>query len=173
MTTDNQIPPEAPRQKRRWGRAILAAAVLLGVGGAGGFALGAHKASSFFWHAMGPGKFTPEERAAMVEHKVNRVLSKVDATSEQKEKVTAIAKATVADLSKLGFTPAEGRLKFLQLFRADKIDAQAIEALRADQSANWDAATKRIAQGVAEAAAVLTPEQRRELTEPWLKRLSS
>jgi periplasmic protein CpxP/Spy len=167
------IETQTPQPQRRWGRLLLAAALLMGLGGVGGFALGAHKASSFFWHAMGPGKLTPEETASMVERKVNHVLSHVDATGEQKAKVTAIAKAAVADLTKLGFTPGEGRSKFVQLFRADKIEPEAIEALRAEQSTKWDAATKRIAQAVAEAARVLTPEQRRELTEPWLRRFSS
>jgi len=169
MTMETQT----PQPQRRWGRLLLAAALLVGLGGVGGFALGAHKASSFFWHAMAPGKLTPEETASMVERKVNHVLSNVDATDEQKAKVTMIAKAAVADLTKLGFTPGEGRSKFVQLFRADKIEPEAIEALRAEQSTKWDAATKRIAQAVAEAAQVLRPEQRRELTEPWLRRFSS
>ena len=167
------IETQTQQPQRRWGRLLLAAALLLGLGGVGGFALGAHKASSFFWHAMAPGKHTPEETAAMVERKVNHVLSHVDATDEQKTKVTAIAKAVVADLTKLGFTPGEGRSKFLQLFRADKVDPDAIEALRTEQSTKWDAATKRIAQAVAEAAQVLKPEQRRELTERWYRRVSS
>jgi Spy/CpxP family protein refolding chaperone len=166
------IETQTPQPPRRWGRTVLAAALLLGLGGAGGFALGAYKASSFVWHVMEPGKLTPEETASMVERKVNHVLSRVDATDEQKTKVTAIARAAVADLSKLGFTPRESRTKFLNLFRADQIDPDAIEALRAEQSTKWDAATKRIAQAVAEAAQVLTPEQRRELTERWNRRVS-
>ena len=169
MTVETQT----PQPQRRWGRLALAAALLVGLGGVAGFGIGAHKASSFFWHAMAPGKLTPEETASMVERKVNHVLSHVDATDEQKAKVTAIAKATVTDLTKLGFTPGEGRSKFLQLFRADKVEPDAIEALRAEQSTKWDAATKRIAQAVAEAAQVLTLEQRRELTERWYRRVSS
>ena len=169
MTVETQT----PQPQRRWGRLVLVAALLVGLGGVAGFGIGAHKASSFFWHAMAPGKLTPEETAAMVERKVNHVLSHVDATDEQKAKVTAIAKATAADLTKLGFTPGEGRSKFLQLFRADKVEPDAIEALRAEQSTKWDAATKRIAQAVAEAAQVLTAEQRRELTERWYRRVSS
>ena len=169
MTVETQT----PQPQRRWGRLALTAALLVGLGGVAGFGIGAHKASSFFWHAMAPGKLTPEETAAMVERKVNHVLSHVDATDEQKAKVTAIAKATVTDLTKLGFTPGEGRTKFLQLIRADKVEPDAIEALRAEQSTKWDAATKRIAQAVAEAAQVLTPEQRRELTERWYRRVSS
>jgi len=168
MTLETQT----PQPPRRWGKTILAAALLVGLGGAGGFALGAHKAASFAWHVMEPGRLTPEETASMVDRKVNRVLSRVDATDEQKAKVAAIAKATIADLSKLGFTPRESRIKFLQLFRADQIDAGAIEALRAEQSVKWEAATRRIAQAVAEAAQVLTPEQRRDLTERWQRRIS-
>jgi Spy/CpxP family protein refolding chaperone len=167
------IETQTPRPQRRWGRLLLAAALIFGLGGVAGFGIGAHKASAFFWHAMGPGKLTPEETAAMVERKVNHVLSHVDATEEQKAKVSAIAKAAAADLAKLGFPPREGRAKFLALIRADKIEPEAIEALRVDQSAKWDAASKRIAQAVSEAAAVLTPEQRRELTERWARRLSS
>ena len=168
MTLETQT----PRPQRRWGRTVLAAVLLLGLGGAGGFALGMYRAASFAWHVMEPGKLTPEETASMVERKVNHVLSRVDATDEQKTKVTAIAKAAAADLSKLGFTPRESRTKFLELFRADQINPDAIEALRAEQSMKWDAATKRIAQAVAEAAQVLTPEQRRDLTERWRRRIS-
>jgi periplasmic protein CpxP/Spy len=167
------IETQAPQPQRRWGRLLLAAALIFGLGGAAGFGTAAHKASAFFWHAMGPGKLTPEETAEMVEDKVKHVLSRVDATDEQKAKVTAIAKAAAADLAKLGFPPREGRAKFLALIRADKIEPEAIEALRVEQSAKWDAASKRIAQAVADAAAVLTPAQRRELTEKWQRRLSS
>lgn len=168
MTLDNQTAPETPpRPQRLWGRGLLAAALLIGLGGAGGFAMGVHKASAMFWHGMGPGRLDPQETSALVERKVDRVLSHVDATPEQKGKVVAIAKSAVTDLTKLGFSPGEGRSKFLALFRADKIEPEALEALRAEQTAKWDAASKRFMQAMTEAATVLTPEQRRELTEPW------
>jgi periplasmic protein CpxP/Spy len=166
------IETQTPRQQRRWGKLLLAAALIFGLGGAAGFGIAAYKASAVFWHAMGPGKLTPEERAEMVERKVNRVLSRVDATDEQKAKVTAIAKAAADDLAKLGL-PGEGRSKALAILRSDKVEPDALEALRAEQSAKWDAASKRIAQAVAEASQVLTPEQRRELTERWHRRVSS
>ena len=74
------------------------------------------------------------------------------------------------DLAKLGIDPRDTHEKFLTLLRADKIDPDALEALRVAQLAKWDAASKRIVQAVAEAAPVLTPAQRRELTDPWLPR---
>jgi protein CpxP len=166
------IETQTPRPQRRWGKLLLAAALIFGLGGATGFGIAAHKASAIFWHAMAPGKLSPEEAALMAERKVSYVLSRIDATEEQKAKVTAIARAAAADLAKLGL-PGEGRSKFLTLLRSDKVEPDALEALRVEQSAKWDAASKRIAQAVAEAAQVLTPEQRRELTEKWHRRVSS
>jgi periplasmic protein CpxP/Spy len=170
MAIDNQPGPGTPlRPKRRWGRRVFAAAVLIVLGGAGGFAIGLHKASAMFWHGMQGARLNPERVAAHVERRVDRVLSRLDAGPEQKGKVSAIAKSAVTDLAALGLTPWETRAKFLTLLRADKIEPEAFEELRAGQTAKWDAATKRMVQAVVEAASILTPEQRRELTEPLLR----
>jgi Spy/CpxP family protein refolding chaperone len=45
------------------------------------------------------------------------------------------------------------------------VDRAAIEALRAEQLSLADAASKRFAQAVGDAAEALTPEQRRKLDE--------
>lgn len=146
------------------------AALLIALGGAGGFAIGMHKAAAMFWHGMDRVRMDPQAAADRVERKVERVLSHVDANAEQKAKVSGIAKSAVLDLGKLGIDPRQTHEKFLTLLRADKIDPAALEAARAEQVAKWDAASKRIVQAVTEAAPILTPEQRRELTEPWLPR---
>jgi len=169
MTIGNQTGPETPPQpRRRWGRRALVAGLLVVLGGAGGFAIGTHKAAAMFWHGMHHMQMDPQAAADHAVHRVDRVLSHVEANAEQKAKVEAIAKSAVLDLAKLGVNPKETHEKFLTLLRADKIDPAALEALRAEQVAKWDAASKRIVQAVTEAAPVLTPEQRRELTEPWL-----
>ena len=149
---------------------MIFGALLIVLGGAVGFAAGTHKAAAMFWHGMHRMNADPQAVAAHVEHRVDRVLSHVDANAEQKAKVEAISKAAVLDLAKLGINPRETHEKFLALLRADTIDPQAMETLRAEQVAKWDAASKRIVQAVTEAAPVLTAEQRRELTEPWLPR---
>jgi periplasmic protein CpxP/Spy len=166
MPTDTQTAPETPqRPRRRWGRRLLAAVLLIGLGGAVGFAAGAHKASAMFWHGIHAMRHNPERVAEHVQWRVNRILSRAGASEEQKGKVSVIVKSAVNDLAAQGIAPWETRSKFLALFRADKIEPEAFEALRAEQAAKWDAASKRLVQALAEAAQVLTPEQRRELTE--------
>jgi Spy/CpxP family protein refolding chaperone len=144
---------------------VLAAVLLIGVGGIAGFAAGTHKAAAMFWYGMREMNHNPGHVAEHVQWRVNRILSRVDASEEQKAKVNVIAKSAVTDLSALGIAPWETRSKFLALVRADKIEPESFEALRAEQTAKWDAASKRIVQALVEAAQVLTPEQRRQLTE--------
>jgi periplasmic protein CpxP/Spy len=171
MAMDNQNESGTPsRPRRRWGRRLLAAILLIGLGGVGGFAFGTHTAAAMFWHGMDRARLDPEATARRVEHRVNWVLSRAGADAEQKAKVSAIAKSAVMDISKLGLSPRETHEKFLALLRADTIDPQALEALRVEQAGKWDAVSKRIVQAVTEAAPILTAEQRRALTEPWLPR---
>jgi Spy/CpxP family protein refolding chaperone len=115
-------------------------------------------------------RHNPERVAEHVQWRVNRILSRAGANEEQKGKVSVIAKSAVTDLAALGIAPWETRSKVLALFRADKIEPEAFESLRAEQTAKWDAASKRLVQALVEAAQVLTPEQRRELTERWHRR---
>ncbi|NJM34686.1 MAG: periplasmic heavy metal sensor, partial [Rhodomicrobium sp.] len=99
-------------------------------------------------------------------------LSRVEASPEQKAKVGTVIKTAVNDLAALGVKPWEMRAQFIELMRADTVDAAALEALRAEQLGKIDAASKRIVQAMTEAAEALTPEQRRELTDRWQKRFS-
>lgn len=159
------------RPRRRWGRRILAGALLVGLGAVSGFAIGkAHSLPGWAWHAMAHREFNAERVGAHIERRVDRVLSRVDATSDQKAKVSAVMKTAVGDLAALGVKPWEMRARVVELMRADTIDPAALEALRAEQIGKIDAASKRIALAMTEAASVLTPEQRRTLTERWTKR---
>jgi periplasmic protein CpxP/Spy len=164
-----QEPERTVRGRRRWRGAIIGAA-LFAVGTASGFAVAtAHGAP---WWLLGAAhhKLDPERIAARVDHRVERALSRVDATQEQRDKVSGITKSAIADLSALGVSPWEVRGKFVELLRADTIDPTAFETLRAEQIGKADAASKRMVQAVTDAASVLTPDQRRELTERWQKR---
>ncbi len=168
---EGPAPAQTGRGRRRWRGAIIGAA-LFAVGSASGFAVAtAHGMPWWMLGAAAHHRFDPERVAARVEHRVDRVLARVDATAEQRGKVSGITKATITDLSALGVAPWEVRGKFVELLRADTIDPAAFETLRAEQISKADAASKRIVQGVTEAASVLTVEQRRELTERWQKRM--
>lgn len=163
-----------PGSKRRWARPVLVGALLVGIATVSGFAIGARSATAWMWHGgwhhYDHGYFDAEDAAEHVEWRVKRVLSRVDATQEQQDKVGAIAKSAVSDIAALGFTPGELRSKFVELLRADTVDPAAFETLRAEQVAKVDMASKRAVQAMTEAAAVLTPEQRRELTDRWNRR---
>ena len=170
ISGQDQVP--APRARRRWRGAIIGAA-LFAVGTASGFAVAT--AHGMPWWMLGAGahhRMDPERIAARVDRRVERVLSRVDATAEQRGKVSGITKAAISDLTAQEIMPWEARRKFVELLRADTIDPTAFETLRAEQIGKADAASKRIVQAVTEAAAVLTVEQRRELTERWQKRMS-
>lgn len=165
-------PEQNGRPRRRWRGAIIGAA-LFAVGTASGFAVAtAHGIPWWMLGAASHHRMDPERIAARVDRRVERVLSRVDATDEQRNKVSGITKAAISDLSALGVAPREVRGKFVELLRADTIDPAAFETLRAEQISKADAASKRIVQAVTEAASVLTVEQRRELTERWQKRMS-
>ncbi|MGF1620645.1 MAG: Spy/CpxP family protein refolding chaperone [Rhodomicrobiaceae bacterium] len=164
-------PPASPR-KRRWGKRLLIGALLVGVGMVPGVIIGAHKATAWVGHMAYTIKHDPERMAERIDRRVEKVLSRVDATDEQKQKVSAAAKSAISDLAALGIEPGEARGKLIELMRADTIDPAAFEALRAEQVAKMETASKRLVTALTDAASALTPEQRRELTERWQRRHS-
>lgn len=164
--------PPASTRKRRWGGRLLIGALLVGLGMVPGVIIGAHKATAWVGHMAYTMKHDPERVAEHIDRRVQKVLSRVDATEEQKQKVSVAAKSAISDLAALGIRPGEARGKLIELMRADAIDPAAFEALRAEQVAKMETASKRLVTALTEAASALTPEQRRELTERWQKRHS-
>ncbi|MCP5266311.1 MAG: Spy/CpxP family protein refolding chaperone [Burkholderiaceae bacterium] len=151
------------RSRRRWwliggiGAAIATVAACSG---------GAHRWHSHGWGGHGHhAAMSVEEVQSRVERAVDRVLSHVDATDEQKAKVTGIAKAAIADLAPMRAAHREGRDKAVSLLSAQTIDRAAIESLRAGEFARLDQASRRVSRALADIAEVLTPEQRRQLAE--------
>ena len=91
----------------------------------------------------------------------------VDATDAQKQQLTQIAQAMVNDLLPAHEKMRSARGKIANLLRAPKTDRAALEAMRAEHVALADDVSKRIAQGMADAADVLTPQQRSKLAAHW------
>ena len=104
-----------------------------------------------------------------IEGMVNRLLA--SGTDEQRAKVTAIAKAAVADLRPMRTQLKEGHAKAAKLLTAPTIDKVALESIRLDQMRIVDAGSKRILQAVIDSASVLTPEQRVKLSEQLAKHM--
>lgn len=168
--TSGQVPEAAVRKtwRPRRLRALVLGTVLLGVGAASGFAAGSVSGMPFWMlNAATHHGLNPERVAKRIDHRVDRMLNRVDASQEQRDKVSGIVKGAFNDLTALGINPWDARQKALTLLRADTVDPAAFEALRAEQISTADAASKRVVQALTEAAQVLTPEQRRELADRW------
>jgi len=146
----------------RFGRGALFLLIALAAGFVGGYASKslAHNSGSLMSETMDPAQM--DER---VERMVKHFAVEVDATPEQKEKLTAIAQGAVRDLAPMRGKVKSARQQAIELMGAEKVDRAAIESLRAEQIALMDATTKRLTQALADAADVLTVEQRKKLAE--------
>ena len=102
---------------------------------------------------------------AHADRMIRHVSIEIDATTEQQDKLRTIVRGAVKDLLPIRDKVVAARATARDLFTQQTIDRTAIEKLRADQIAIHDAASKRLVQAVADAAEVLTPEQRRKLAD--------
>lgn len=118
------------------------------------------------WHGQRHHGFFP----GRIERMVDRALDRVDASSEQRQKITRIAERTADELFALRDKHIEGRRQLREALAAQTIDRAKLEALRSEQMQLAEAASKRITDAVAEAAEALNPAQRAELSrqiERW------
>ncbi|HTD02455.1 Spy/CpxP family protein refolding chaperone [Undibacterium sp.] len=112
---------------------------------------------------------TPEAMSKHVDAMVNHILA--DGTQEQKTKVADIAKAAFKDLYPLRQQHQAAHQQAVKLLTQPTIDRAALEQVRADEMRLADQVSRRITQAVADAAEVLTPEQRIKLAEHMKKRM--
>jgi protein CpxP len=155
------------RRGRRGGRFLLVLVVALAAGLAGGL-IG--KSLAHGHHFMGLSN-DPGKRDAQVEHLVERVASRVDATPEQRQKLAAIAKDAAKDLAPMREQLRSAGKQALAITSAPTIDRAGMERLRAEQVALADSLSKRITKALADAADVLTPEQRQKFAERFSRRM--
>jgi periplasmic protein CpxP/Spy len=177
-----QVPPEDHRRGRRGTFLIALVAVAL-VGGITGNLLSKAFGQGNSWHHItwhDGGVFGGPLSPAQVDDRIDRmskhIAIELDATADQQVKIANIAKAAVADLRPLHEKAHAARAPAVTLLTAPTIDRSAIERLRAEQIGLAETASKRIAQALADAADVLSPEQRRKVADwmasrrPWWAR---
>jgi Spy/CpxP family protein refolding chaperone len=99
-----------------------------------------------------------------------RWLDGVGATAEQKAKLQAIHEAARKDMEAI----RQGGRALHDQMRAElaqpNVDQGAVEKLRQQMLAQHDAASKRITQAMLDASNVLTPEQRKKMSEQFAQR---
>src|SRR6185503_2870885 len=84
---------------------------------------------------------------------------------DQKQRLAPIVKDAVKDLAPLREKFHATRAQAIELFTQDRIDPVAIESLRTEKLRLADEASRRFSRALAEAAEVLTPEQRKTLAQ--------
>jgi len=150
---------------------ISAAVITLALAGGASalFANPAVRASGWFGHSRGfghgdhggGGHHGPKHLRFGIEW----ALGEVDATDEQVDQIVAIAEAATADLHGLRDEHEAQREALVAAISADEVDRDALEQLRAEGIELADGASVRLVTAIADAAAILTPEQRRSLIE--------
>jgi protein CpxP len=159
-------PPSTPPARRRRGRSwlfvitIALAAALTG-------AVASRAVSQHRWHGPGlmGGAFDPALVEDGADRAVRHVAIEIDATGEQQDKLRAIVKGAVKDLLPIREKALSARQRGRVLLTQPSVDRAAIEALRTEQLALADAASKRFTQALGDVAEVLTPEQRRKIDD--------
>jgi periplasmic protein CpxP/Spy len=179
MVEQNDTPPSNPdpalNRSQRGGRrsmlviALVAVALVAGV--AGSFLPKAF-GQGFAWRHFAMhdgGAFGGPLSPAQIDERIDRMTKhmaiELDATADQQVKIASIVKAAVADLRAMREKAQAARDQAIALLTAPTIDRAAIERLRVEQIALAEAASKRIAQALADAADVLNPEQRRKVSD--------
>jgi Spy/CpxP family protein refolding chaperone len=112
-----------------------------------------------------------EESARRIERRIERLVKAVSATPQQKDRLVAIASAAQADLRPLREQQRASRLRGMQLLEATTIDRAALEQVRVAQMQAGDGRSRRMVQAMADAAEVLTPEQRAKAAERMQRRM--
>ena len=165
-------PQTAPAFSRRWTAAAIGAAAIAVAGAA------------LSWHgharAHGPGfgphmrggweQMDPEAMGKRIEAMTAYRLADIDATPEQKSRIDAIMKGAANDLSSLRGQGRELRRRSMELLAAPTIDRAQLETLRVQQMQMHESVSRRMLQAMADAAEVLTPEQRAKLAERMQRR---
>jgi Spy/CpxP family protein refolding chaperone len=149
--------------------------VLFGILGAAGLAaLFAARpiAAAAGWGGHGHGfgrwghhRMSPEAMHEHLQVGVKWALKDVDATEEQQAKVSAIVGAALTDLHGLKERHLANRDEFRAQLTGASVDRDALERIRKAELGLAEDASRRLVAALADAAEVLTPEQRKALAE--------
>jgi protein CpxP len=119
------------------------------------------------WHRAGfmGGPTDPASIEEDADRAIQHLAVELDATAEQQDELRGIVDAAAKDILPILEQARTGRVHAHDLLTHATIDRAALEKLRSEQMALWDAASKRITQALGDATGVLTPEQRRKIGE--------
>jgi len=100
---------------------------------------------------------------AMMQAHIDKMLTEVDATADQKARIHEILKGAMQSMGPVHQQLMSAHGDLHRLLIAPTIDRAALEKLRSDSIANVDQASRTLVGALADAAEVLTPDQRAKL----------
>lgn len=103
-------------------------------------------------------------------HRMEHMLKSVDATDAQRAQIKQIVQTAMLDMKTQREAERQLHEQGLVLFAAPVVDANAVEVLRQQMSAQQDQVSKRMSQVLVDVSRVLTPEQRAKLVARMQKR---
>lgn len=121
------------------------------------------------WHRQSS-DLSAEELVSRVDRGATWLLWKVDATDEQEAKVKSVLTGLTPDVAELQARHKVLKMKFTTALAEDQINQDELARLRTAGLDLTDRVFNRSFDAMVQAAAVLTPEQRRKLVEAWKDR---
>jgi protein CpxP len=143
-----------PKRRRITVAAIAASLVVI----AGGTLAFAHGGGSH--HGHGPG--------GHLEH-LQTMLTKIGATDAQKAQIEGLLEPAFEEMKSAHQAHSAAFKQFHDEITAPSIDRARLESLRAGQLKSMDEASRRFVVSIADAAEVLSPEQRAALAKQMIK----
>jgi Spy/CpxP family protein refolding chaperone len=170
MTEKNEVESREEHKARRRSRhgfwSGLLAGGLLGVAASGGMAAlaaghmaGGHARMGFLRNE------DPETAREHLELATDWILSRVEATEDQKGQAKRVVSETFDELRPLLQEHRSAHEALVQEMTRAELDPAVIEELRKSQVKLFDRASKELAGSLTEISGILTPEQRVELVE--------
>ncbi len=164
------------RGGRRCGRKVLFVLGIVLVAGLAGSFIGksfAHGGPAFFGMHGTSFSSDPARMEEGIDRMVRRFAGRTEATPEQQQKLSVIAKAAARDIMPVREQLQKARTQAVELLKAPAVDRAAIERLRSEQLQLADTVSQRITRAMGDAAEVLTPEQRQKIAgrmTEWMER---
>jgi periplasmic protein CpxP/Spy len=166
MNATSNSSETSTKPRSRWRRPLLIGALAAGLGGAF-FASGCgrHAHAHGPWGGHGHHAMDPQAVTERAEFAADWALNKVNANDAQRQQIKGIVKSAVTDLLPLRDQHRAARKAMMEALAQPAIDRQKLEELRRAELQRAEAASQRLLQALADAAEVLTPEQRAELAK--------
>jgi len=162
-----------PRSRRRFLTGVVMGGFLgsLLAGGINSYAHAQPGPGGCFRAGHGPGGFwrqgayDPDMLRARIEFATDWILSRIDASDDQRQQVKGIVQATVQDLAPMREQHHQHKQTMLQALTQPSIDRMALGDIRHAEVQLAEMASERMVTALSDVAEVLTPEQRTRLAE--------